>query len=1332
MPPTGNQSSGPSDFLARPAADCDARLDRDGNISEISQTITALLGYEPSELLGRNCLGLLHPDDAQDARLMVERCASEPGFVGVLEVRPRKKDGSYRRFAVLGRNCLDDPRGAAIRLECRDVTDLPRGLEAIRVLLDIQRELVSTTDPDKLADRIVSAVLWLFRAKRAILYHAASQSAGLVCVATAGEADPSRWLGQALPPEAAAGGRAAATGAAQRTTDLGADPSWRLPGWLEERLHVEGCPAAASAPLIAGGETLGAVVVHDVAGRHWSDEEMTLLSAFADQAALAFRNARAHQRAEQRAERLRTLHGLAALISSAGTLGEMVEAVASAAGVLLHARLARVLLADPHRRVFRVAATFGLDRQVVEAVSDRIEIPVTQGLVGVISGTGRPVCVRDVQRDPRVVEMRLARLCGLHGYAGFPLLVDGQTAGILCVLFGEARLLGDEERELLEVLSGHAAIALRRARAEEENRYRKQATEALVEVGRVVSLSLEPELVARRIAESLRRLLGATHAAFRRVDPETGEAVALAYAGEQGPLEEHPTRFPAGVGIVGLAVSEARPVVTADVLADPRVTLTPALRRWTERAGYRSVLAVPLIVEDKVVGVLSASRPAERPLGDEDVALVQAFAYQAEIALANSELYAELRGAFDRRQEADERLRGLVGGIDALVWEADAAGRLTFVSRGAGSIAGPGVEGMATLRELWERLAHPEDLQRLMAFLDLAAGEGTSGVTEHRVMAPDGHVLHVLHRVRATREAAGRLDRFRGVVVDITAEKRIEEQQRLRATVTRILAEAPTVRGAIQEVLRAVGSLLGWDLGEMWLLDREAGLMRWEDMWSAPGVDGDAFGEASAGLAFPLGAGLPGRTWAQNAPLWVPDVLLDHDFARAEAAAAQGFHAAFAFPIRAAREVTGVMLFLSRDVRPADPLLLDAVADLGEHIGQFAERKRMEEALARSEERLRQAQRLEGLGRLAGGVAHDFNNLLTVIIGRSALLQAVLEEKSGPRRYADIVHDTAERAAALTRQLLAFSRQQMLESRVLDLNDVVTGIEEMLRRLIREDIHLVVERAPGLWSVKADPTQVEQVLMNLVVNARDAMPEGGRLTIRLTNAEVAGAVAARHPGGRPGLFAVLEVSDTGSGMSPEVQARIFEPFFTTKELGRGTGLGLATTYGIIRQHGGWIEVRSQPGHGTTFRIYLPRVDEATAGPEAAGEEGKARLTGSETILLAEDEEVVRRVLVEMLEMLGYRVIEARGPAEALEHAEQMAEPIHLLVTDVVMPGMRGPELARVLTALRPEMRVLFISGHADDAVFSGGVVPEGMTLLPKPFSPEALGRKVREVLDRPE
>ncbi|MEK7371095.1 MAG: GAF domain-containing protein [candidate division NC10 bacterium] len=1318
-----------SGALVASPADCTAILHRDGRIREVDPAIADLFGYQPAELVGRSWLDLLHPDDMTTTRQLGERGAAEPGFMAAFEIRSRARDGSYRRLAVLGWNCLDDPQVAGFLLHCRDITATVPAEEAARALLDIQRELLGTRDPDKLRDKLVSAVLWLFRAKRAILYHVNADSGGLVCVATAGEADPVKWIGKELPPGAAAGGRAVVSGAAQRTPDLTAESSWPLTEWLAERLRQEGCPAAAAAPLIAAGETLGAIVVHDVPGRQFTDEEIGFLSAFADQAALASHNARLFRSAEQRAERLSALHALTALISSAADRREMIEAVARAATVLLGARLTRVLLADPRRQVLRVEGSFGLAPEAVEAAADYLEIPYGQCLAGVVCEAREPLCVTDIQDDPRVLNQPLARECGLRGYAGFPLVAGGGTVGVLCILFGEPRRLTAEDRELLGLLADHAAIALRRAQAEEETRRRQQAAEALAEVGRLVSESLDPEVVSQRIVDSLRALLSANVTALLNSDAATGEITLVAASADALPAGQKVTRRSAGAGLVGLAFRERRAVASEDVLADPRFVYPPQVCAWIERMGYRTALAAPLLSRGQVIGGLVAARRAGASFGEGDLALAQAFAYQAEIALGNSELYAELRRAFDRSEESEQRFRQLVEGIDAIVWEADATGRLTFISRGADGIAGPDVEQVSTLRELCERLAHPEDRQRALAFLEIAAAEGTNGVTEHRVLSTDGRVLHVLHRVRVAKDAEGRVRQLRGLVVDITGEKKVEERQRLQATVTRILAEAPAVRGAIQEVLRAVCSLLGWDLGEMWLLDREAGLMRWEDMWSATTVDGDAFGEASAGMAFPIGVGLPGRTWARNAPLWVPDVRADPDFVRAPLAAAQGFHAAFTFPIRASGEVTGVMLFLSRDVRPADPMLLEVVADLGEHIGQFAERRRVEEALARSQEMLRQAQKMEGLGRLAGGVAHDFNNLLTVIIGRSEFLQSALEESNPLRRNADIVHDTAERAAAITKQLLAFSRQQTLEPRVLDLNGIVTGIEGILRRLIREDIELIVQRAPGLWSVRADPTQLDQVIMNLAVNARDAMPEGGTLSIRTANVEAAETMAALRPGARPGPHVLLEVSDTGAGMSREVQGRIFEPFFTTKEIGRGTGLGLATVYGIVQQHEGWIEVRSQPGHGTTFAVYLPRV-EGAADAVAARPAHRERLTGSETILLAEDEAEVRRVVLETLESLGYRVIEAPGPMEALAVAERHGEPIHLLLTDVVMPRMRGPELARQVARLRPEIKVLYISGHADDAVFRSGVLPEGVVLLAKPFDPESLARKVREVLDR--
>jgi signal transduction histidine kinase len=385
--------------------------------------------------------------------------------------------------------------------------------------------------------------------------------------------------------------------------------------------------------------------------------------------------------------------------------------------------------------------------------------------------------------------------------------------------------------------------------------------------------------------------------------------------------------------------------------------------------------------------------------------------------------------------------------------------------------------------------------------------------------------------------------------------------------------------------------------------------------------------------------------------------------------------------------------------------------------------------LQETQAQLLQAQKMEAIGQLAGGVAHDFNNLLTVITGRSALTLSALPADHPHRRNLELIETTAQRAAALTRQLLAFSRKQVLEAKVLDLNAVVTGLAPMLRRLIGEDLELTAVPAPDLGRVKADPSQLEQIIVNLVVNARDAMPQGGRLTIETGNVELDDAYTRRHPGAIAGPFVMLAVSDTGHGMDAATLARIFEPFFTTKEPGKGTGLGLATVFGIVKQSGGNIWAYSEPGHGTTFKIYLPRVDDQTEPTEpAAAVPVLAR--GSETILLVEDDDDVRALARETLEGNGYAVISAASAAEALRVMGPRQQPIHLLVTDVVMPQMGGRGLADRLTPDHRDLRVLYISGYTDDAVVRHGVLAGGTAFLQKPFIPVALLRKVREVLDQ--
>ena len=395
----------------------------------------------------------------------------------------------------------------------------------------------------------------------------------------------------------------------------------------------------------------------------------------------------------------------------------------------------------------------------------------------------------------------------------------------------------------------------------------------------------------------------------------------------------------------------------------------------------------------------------------------------------------------------------------------------------------------------------------------------------------------------------------------------------------------------------------------------------------------------------------------------------------------------------------------------------------------ITELKRAEEEKAVLHEQLRQSQKVEAIGRLAGGIAHDFNNLLTVIKGYSQLSSFELKEGDPLRVNIDEIQNAAERAASLTRQLLAFSRRQVMEMKVLDLNTLLRDLEKMLRRVIGEDIEMVIQLAEDLGRVRADVGQIEQVIMNLAVNAKDAMPSGGKLTIETANVELDKSYARSHVDVRHGHYVMFSVSDTGVGMTPEVRERIFEPFFTTKEMGKGTGLGLSTTYGIVKQSEGHIWVYSVQGKGTTFKIYLPRVNEPLE--EIRKEVLKEELPrGNETILIVEDEEDVRKLAGKILEKQGYRILETFNGDDALVACERRKSPIHLMLADIVMPGMSGSELAKLLIPLYPEIKILYMSGYTDNAVVRHGVLEKGVNYIQKPFTMEGLARKVREVLDK--
>ncbi len=459
-----------------------------------------------------------------------------------------------------------------------------------------------------------------------------------------------------------------------------------------------------------------------------------------------------------------------------------------------------------------------------------------------------------------------------------------------------------------------------------------------------------------------------------------------------------------------------------------------------------------------------------------------------------------------------------------------------------------------------------------------------------------------------------------------------------------------------------------------------------------------------------------------------------------------GIHSLLLVALRVRGESVGLLALVrfrpgSTAFDEADLELAQALADqaalaisnarlLRSAMQELAERQRAEAALRKSEEQLRQSQKMEAIGRLSGSVAHDFNNLLSVILSYSDLVLSDLKPIDPLRADIESIRRAGEKAADLTRQLLAFSRQQVLTPRTLDLTDVLRESEKMLRRLLSEDIEIVTHYARALSHVKVDPGQIDQVLLNLVVNARDAMPDGGKLTIETKNVELDDSYTTEHFGVASGAHVMLAVSDTGIGMDQQTQARIFEPFFTTKEIGKGTGLGLSTVFGIVKQSGGHIWVYSEPGGGTTFKVYFPvSMDvDAELPVEVVA---PTTMQGTETILLVEDQDEVRRVAQAILRRYGYHVIEARNAGEALLSCERHPRTIHLLLTDVVMPQLSGRELAERLLTIRPDMRVLYMSGYTENVIVHHGILDSGIAYLQKPIVPDLLVRRVREVLDRP-
>ena len=791
-------------------------------------------------------------------------------------------------------------------------------------------------------------------------------------------------------------------------------------------------------------------------------------------------------------------------------------------------------------------------------------------------------------------------------------------------------------------------------------------------------------LIARRICESLGDMCVIRALDDDGVMPEAGIVHHRAPEIVEWVRALMASRPPAiGQGVPGDAARSGRAMLVAKTTPEEyAASASPEYRELILRLRVGSVIAAPLRCRGETIGLVSLLRSEDAPpFGDVDLHLVESLAEHAALAISNARAYAAEREAHAAAVRANEALA-----------RSNAAHRLLFDASPQPLL----VFDVSTL----EILAANEAALRLFGY------ERDEFLrTRMSDLARDDHEAVKTRTARLGDAEAFRTRRYfrkdgTPVVVEFTSRVLTFEGRAARITVIKDITERFE-----SEQTRALLAAIVQSSNDSMVSVRLDGTI---SSWNAAAER--LFGyEADEALGRPY-------------DLIVPVARREEELARTRRVI-EGEVAAEYETSRVRKDGREVPVSVS-----IAPLLDSAghVVGLSRTARDLTAQRKAEHMLQRTEEQLRQAQKMEAVGRLAGGIAHDFNNMLSVILSYCAMVTDELPADSPIAGDLEEIRRAGVRAADLTRQLLVFSRQQVVEPKALDLNVVLSGMRKMLERLVGEDVAVTVRGTPDLASIRADPSNVEQVIMNLVVNARDAMPAGGALTIETANVDLDADHAVEHVGTTPGPHVMLAVTDTGVGMDRATQARIFEPFFTTKGPGKGTGLGLSTVFGIVQQCGGSVWVESEPGKGTTFKVYFPKVDVKSDPP--ATEAHPVAHPGQETVLLVEDEAQVRAVAMGILKRSGYRVLVAETPAGALGLCREHDGSIDLLLTDVVMPQMSGAELAREAGELRPSMRVLFMSGYTDDHAVRQRVLESGLALLQKPFTPESLTRRVRDVL----
>jgi PAS domain S-box-containing protein len=1282
----------------------------DGRILEANRAAAAAYGYSKEELEALQIQDLRAPETHS---LTAQQMAQADAEGILFETVHRRKDGST--FPVEVSACDTTLEGERVLFSIvRDITERKRTDAALRTrtqqleaIQAVGEEMTRELDLPTLLRLIHRRVTELLGSGMGTVFLWDESDQALIPRAMHGKCESARDLRLQL-------GEGVAGTVAQRregliVNDFRTSP-YVSPALLERTSHV----GVIAEPLIYQGRLLGAVSVDNPdPERRFTTQDQQLLRLFAGQAAIAVANARLHEDAARRgAERLALLAATRSVMSGL-QLQEILNRIATEASRISGCPHVKLLLVDPEAGVLRVGVLRG------RAHADGFPLPLGVGLSGQVAATGEPLYLADTQADPRSVLAAQDRALGLRTYLGLPIKLHTQVLGVLTFNTTTPHEYTPDELAYLTAFADQAAIAIANAQHYAAAQARADEQETFREIERAMMSRLELPAVLEAVVAGTTRLLSSDFAQVVLWDEATGH---LRFGAALGPEAERVRQqtFELGRGINGVVAQRRQPMILNDYSASPYAV--------PECADVVATITVPICFGERLLGVLHShtTHPGQR-YTTADLNRVQLLASQAAVAIENARLYQNLEDELTRGRAMETQLRLIARVVEQspnIVVITDASGTIEYVNPAFTQVTGYTPEEAIGQNPRILKTGHtaPETYKDL--WTTIRAGKEWRGVFLNK--KKNGELFWEAASVSPVRDPEGTVTHFVAVKEDFTRRKgtedalaeRTRQLEVLRAVSAEITRELD-LSTLLELINRRVGELVGSSAGTVYLWDAAAQVL-------TPQVSTGREGQEQT-RRLPLGEGLVGLVAARRGGMIINNYR-QWAHARPEILTRTRITAAVAEPLLYHDHLVGVISLDNRNTgRPFTQQDGELLRLFAAQAAIAIENARLFAELQRSQETLRQAQKLEAIGQLAGGIAHDFNNLLTVINGYSQMLLMRLPPEDRSRGKVEEILQAGERAAGLTQQLLAFSRKQVLQPRVLDLNDRVLDLQKMLRRLIGEDIALEACLSQPLGRVHADPGQIEQVIINLAVNARDAMPRGGSLQLTTANVTLDDA-AASAVGLPPGAYAHLSVADTGCGMTPEVMERIFEPFFTTKGDGKGTGLGLSTVYGIIHQSGGSVTVQSRPGHGATFTIYLPIVEEPVEEPTKAAPLEPLR-GGGETVLVVEDAGLVRRLAAEILADQGYRVVEAESAEQALDvlHASEPGA-VRLMLTDIVLPGMNGLDLSRRVAAEHPAVKVILMSGYTDHSLLQEGALDSNLPFLHKPFTPSGLLQKVQAIL----